>query len=67
MLVRFKDDIINKLTTIPSLTQILLMENQLQSLEVLKQLSCLKNLQEVDFSGNPVALEYNYRPILFDT
>lgn len=42
------------------------MENQLQSLEGLKQLSCLKHLQEVDFTGNPVASEHNYRPILFD-
>jgi len=32
----------------------------------LKQLSVLKSLQEVDFTGNPVVTEANYRPTLFD-
>lgn len=49
-----------------ALTQILLMENEIESLENLKQLSVLKHLQELDFTGCPVANEPNYRPILFD-
>jgi hypothetical protein len=42
------------------------MENEIESLENLKQLSVLKHLQELDFTGCPVATEPNYRPILFD-
>lgn len=63
---RFTDDIINKLITIPTLTQILLMDSDINDLENLKRLSCLKALQELDFTNCPVAQVVNYRPILFD-
>ncbi len=42
------------------------MENSISSLDNLKKLASLKNLQELDFTGNPVATEHNYRPVLFD-
>lgn len=63
---RFNDDIINKLATIPSLTQILLMECDIRSLDNLKQLGPLKSLQELDFTNCPVTQTPNYRPTLFD-
>lgn len=62
----FKDNIIDKLATMTTLTQILLMENQIESLSNLKQLSALKLLTELDFTDCPVAREPNYRPTLFD-
>ena len=63
----FKDNIIDKLATMTTLTQILLMENQIESLSNLKQLSALKLLTELDFTDCPVATEPNYRPTLFDS
>lgn len=42
--IRFKDNIISKLATITTLTQILLVNNQIESLDNLKQLSVLKSL-----------------------
>ena len=42
--IRFKDNIISKLATITTLTQILLVKNQIESLDNLKQLSVLKSL-----------------------
>ena len=42
------------------------MENSLESLDNLTKLAVLKNLQELDLTGNPVASQPNYRPFLFD-
>ncbi len=55
------------MATITTLTQILLVENQIESLDNLKQLAAIKGLSELDFTGCPVANEPNYRPILFDS
>jgi hypothetical protein len=49
-LLRFDDSVLAKLITIPTLTQIILLGNKVENVESLKQLSALKELNEVDFT-----------------
>jgi len=66
ILFRLSDSCLTKLASIPTLTQIICVGNQIENIDSLKQLSALKKLSEVDFSENPVAQKSGYRKTLFD-
>lgn len=61
------DSIITRIASISTLTQIICVNNKIESLDNLKQLSSLKKLEEVDFGENPVSEKSNYRAALFDS
>lgn len=60
------DSDLQHLIKFTNLRQLILKGNQIAELESLRVLSALKELEEVDFSDNPVSTKSGYSKFLFD-
>ena len=54
------------MATYQNINQLIVSHNNIQTLESLNPLKSLQNLEEVDFSENPVAAKSGYRDWLFN-